>query len=387
MVTENERTDYTAELARTGEDIAALEASLAQSPRDIEKQTRLAYRLYHRATLTENPEAYRAAEIAIVAAISQFGPQEDLCLLKANLDLRFHRLKQAAEDLRMAPKLPGRFEARSIEADIAFQLGRYEEARATYEALIQENCTWDNLARLAHFEWKMGDAERADQLYVEAADDLTAKQMRSFAWIELQRGVIDIERGSVDEAAAHYRRAERAYSGYWLIDEHTAEALAAGGKFDAAVSLYRRVIERTPKPDLFQTLGELYVFIGKTSDAEPWFDRALAAYLESAAQGEVHYFHHLADFYADVRRDGAEAVKWARKDLELRENFSTQAALAWALYRSGAIGEALRWMHRALDSGATGAELAHQAAAICEAAGKPGHPHDTSSPERFHVHR
>jgi tetratricopeptide (TPR) repeat protein len=82
----------------------------------------------------------------------------------------------------------------------------------------------------------------------------------------------------------------------------------------------------------------------------------------------VQYFHHLTDFYAEVREDGAEAVKWARQDIELRENFSTQAALAWALYRAGAIGEAVLWMDRALSSGAADAELFQHAAKIYEAA-------------------
>jgi hypothetical protein len=56
--------------------------------------------------------------------------------------------------------------------------------------------------------------------------------------------------------------------------------------------------------------------------------KALAGYLESGRRGEVHYWHHLADYYADVGKDGSQAVVWARRDLQLRANFSTQAALA-----------------------------------------------------------
>ena len=65
----------------------------------------------------------------------------------------------------------------------------------------------------------------------------------------------------------------------------------------------------------------------------------------------MHYCHHLADYYSDVVEDGAEAVKWAHKDLRLRENFATQAALAWALYRDGQFGDAVYWIDRALASG------------------------------------
>ena len=88
-----------------------------------------------------------------------------------------------------------------------------------------------------------------------------------------------------------------------------------------------------------------------------WKERALSGYLQSAQRGEVHYYHHLADYYSDVAEDGAAAVKWARKDLRLRENFATQAALAWALYRDGQFGEAVCWIDRALASGVVDARL------------------------------
>jgi hypothetical protein len=81
--------------------------------------------------------------------------------------------------------------------------------------------------------------------------------------------------------------------------------------------------------------------MGQPEQARLWHERALAAYPESARCSHVHYYHHLADFYSGVLEDGPEAVKWARKDAELRWNFSTQAALAWACYRDGRFTEAL----------------------------------------------
>jgi tetratricopeptide (TPR) repeat protein len=105
------------------------------------------------------------------------------------------------------------------------------------------------------------------------------------------------------------------------------------------------------------------------AQAERWFEKALAAYLESAARHEVHYYHHLVDFYADVRKDGREAVKWARKDVSLRDNFSTQSALAWALYRDGQLDEALARINQALSSGVRDAHIFSHAATIHRALG------------------
>lgn len=384
-------TAFGADLDRIGREIGAADPSV----RDLEKRTRLAYRLYHRASMTGMDADFDAVEETIDEAMAAFGPQEDLCLLRANLDFRFHRLDAVRQDLELTPPLARRVEGRAVMADLEFQHGRYERARVEYEKLIEENRTWDNLARLAYFKGTMGDVEAADELYAEAEDEITAKEMFSFAWLELQRGVLDLTHGRLDRAGAHYRRAAAAYPGHWQIDEHIAELLAARGRFAEAIALFENVTGRAPKPELCQALGELYVCAGRLAEAVPWLERALKGYLESCARGGVHYFHHLADFYCDVREDGAEAVKWASKDLELRVDFGTQSAMAWALYRAGRFEEAMGFIGEALASGAKDAHLYSRAASIYEAAGQASESAayrraaERTNPEYrgFHVHR
>jgi tetratricopeptide (TPR) repeat protein len=361
---ETQHPGYSEELSRADLDIASLESRCRSYPRDLEKRVRLAYRLFHRASLTGLMTDFEAVKVAIRGAIEDFGPKEDLCLLKANLDFRFHHLADVRNDLQMCPLLRGRFEGRAVLADLDFQEGRYEAARAELERLIAENRTWDNIARLAHWTSKLGDAGEADALYEEAEDDLTAKQMRSYAWLELQRGVLALTHGRYTDAWKHYRRAGAAYPGHWHTDEHFAELLAAEGRFEEAAALFQKVIARAPKPELQQALGELYLFSGQPGKAEPWLGKALTAYLESVERGGVHYFHHLADFYADVGQHPAEAVRFARADLEMRSNFSTQAALAWALYRNGQLSESIEYIRLALSSGVRDAVIFSTAATI-----------------------
>ncbi len=93
--------------------------------------------------------------------------------------------------------------------------------------------------------------------------------------------------------------------------------------------------------------------------------------------------------------DGARAVDWARRDLALRENFSTQAALGWALLRAERAAEAAQWMERALASGVVDAHLYAQAAAVFAAAGdaataarlKARAREINPRLARFHIHR
>ena len=391
----DKRTDYEIELERIDQAISELEGSALTLPINSERATKFVYLKYQRASLTGDLTELAAAETALNTAIRELGPAGDLYFLKANLDFKLHRLAAVKQDLKIGRGLAGSLQGRALKADLDFQEGRYDAARTGYEVLINDDLTWDNLARLAWLKFKMGDVAGAEQSYLEAEDELTAKEMRHYAWVELQRGVLDLKHGRFAEARSHYQLAERAYSGYWLVDEHMAELLGAQQKFDEAVALYKRVMARVPRPEFQQALGELYLAMGQPEQAQLWNEQALAAYLESAERGDVHYYHHLADLYADALEDGPEAVKWARLDIELRENFSTQAALAWALYRAGELTEALERMEQALSSGVTDAQIFSQAGMIYQAAGGNGkgeqyrqlaarlNPHH----QGFHVHR
>lgn len=391
----NKQTDFEIEVGRIDQAIGELEGGAFAPPIDSERATKYVYLVYQRASLTGNLAAFDVAEESLKRAIAELGPASDLYFLKANLDFKFHRLADVRNDLETGRDLRDTMQGRALLADLDFQEGRYQKARDGYEAVIKEDLTWDNLARLAYFKFKMGDVSAAEQLYIEAEDELTAKEMRHYAWVELQRGVLKLRQGRYEAALAHYERADRAYSGYWLVADHQAELLGAQGKFDEAAKLYEQVIAQAPRPEFQQALGELYQVMGQGDRAEAWYQKALAGYLESAQRGDVHFYHHLADFYADVREDGAEAVKWARKDIALRRNFSTLAALAWALYRTGEFAEALDTMKQALSSGAGDAHLFFQAATIFQSAGGNGigdrylqMAHEINPHYRnFHVHR
>ena len=383
---------YEVELARARRDIGALEVMIGRNERALELRVRLAYRQFHLASLTEDEVEFERLGKLITTLIDDFGPLEDVCLLKANVDARFHRLDEARQDLSMCPPLVQRRAGRAILAEVDFQQGRYAEARHAFAMLAEQERTWDVLARLAHWESKLGDPDEADRLYEEAEDQLTAKEMRSFAWLELQRGDLAAARGRFARADAHYQRAAAAFPGYWLTDQHIAVLRIAEGKTDSAEGLLRSVIARCPKPEIKQALGELLASLGKIAEARGWLEKAAAAFLKSVQEGGVHYYHHLADLYADGLGKPAEAVRWARKDIAQRSNFSTQSMLAAVLLKNGEIDEGLRWIRVALASGVQDAGIFATAAALYRASGDETHgeQYDRAAaainPTRQHVH-
>jgi tetratricopeptide (TPR) repeat protein len=163
------RTDYENELERIKKGLAELNGSALNLPVDSAKVSRLAYLQYQRASLTGNLEALADADATLDYAIRHLGPSGDLYFLKANIHFKLHRLNDVEQDLLLGSDLLLSAPGRALKADLDFQKGRYAAAQHEYEALVDEEPSWDAITRLAYLHFKMGDFETADHLYDEAA--------------------------------------------------------------------------------------------------------------------------------------------------------------------------------------------------------------------------
>ncbi len=111
---------------------------------------------------------------------------------------------------------------------------------------------------------------------------------------------------------------------------------------------------------------------GKGEEAARWHDQARAAYRTEAEAGNGGYYYHLAEYNADSGREAAEAVRWARKDLETRRSGGAWDALGWALYQAGDYTGAVEAQGNALAQGTRNAHALLHAAWIYSAAGEVG---------------
>jgi tetratricopeptide (TPR) repeat protein len=342
-------TDHARDLDRLAAEIAAGEAT--PGPQHAEEATRLASCRVNRASLSGSVGELRAAAAAVDAELDRFGPWPDLCYLRASVHLKRHELPEASAALARGDGLADSPDGRAVQADVDLQMGRYRAARSAYERLAAETPSWDNLARLAHFEGVFGDVDRADALYDRAVDEITAKELVSYAWVETERGRLQLRYGRIASAEHHCERAAAAYSGHWIVDRRMAEVRAAQGRIDEAIALTDACAERTGRPELAQAAGDLRARAGAASEARAWHERALDGYLVSVDLGEVQYLHHLAEHLAGVEGEGTTAVLWAERDHALRPHFATEAALAWALHLDGRRERAVALAGRVLASG------------------------------------
>lgn len=295
-----------------------------------------------------------------------------------------HHFSEALESAEHAYAIdPRNTSALATIGDAQLELGNYAEAGTVYARLAADGESPPVLAREARLAELQGDTSKALELLTRAGD--------SDGWYRIRRGELLFRRGELDQAEAEYLAAPASFA---QID-HLAELRGAQGRYDEAIALYRQLIDRVPRAETLHYLGDLYQFIGKTEEAAAWHERALAAYLHSIEEGNAHYYHHLASFYSDCVESPVDALRWARKDLEIRHSIYAWDTLAWALYKNGDFTGAADAMTKALALGTLDAHLLHHGGMIFSRAGdltkgrallqqtvavNPAYP-------RFHVHR
>ena len=354
---------YLADVAAVG--LLRAEREAEADPENPAQATEVLTLRHREAMLTgARPDDLLALGADVDRAVERFPTWPDLRLLRAALALAVHRPDVAAEALDAVPGLTESPPGRVLAADVDQFAGDYAGARAGYRQAAQEEPLWDTTARLAALAATTGADAEADALYVAAEDDLTAKQMRAFAWVRVQRAELARSLGDLDRAAVLLADADRAYPGWWYVTAHAAGLALAAGRPDRAVAGYRSVLAEVDRPDFHEALGTALLATGAADAAAAARVAALTAYLASVARGEVHYIHHLAACHVAVHPSAA--VAWAREDSGLRRNGTTLSLLAWCLYRADRRDDALVVLDEAFALGAGDALLRHRAREIRE---------------------
>ena len=316
--------------------------------------------------------AARAAERSLEAVPAELNPAG--LAIKAGAQLAAHRFAEARESAtELRTLMPGKILPLQILGDALLELGDYGRAAECFHEMHQAGGNSVAVeSRLARLDLIHGRTEQARERLVSAltaARTLSPRAPEIVAWCHVQLGELAFKHGDWDTAEAAYRSACEEQPDYFPALEHMAELHGARGRVDEAITLYQTLIARLARPDLLQAFGNLLLFVGQSDSAKRWHDQARNAYLDSVARGDVHYFHHLAGFFADSQPDPAKAVEWARKDLELRQGIHAYDALAWALYKDGQIAAAVEASEKALGTGTKDSHVLYHAGLIRMAAG------------------
>jgi tetratricopeptide (TPR) repeat protein len=316
--------------------------------------------LVARARLTGSFDDYAAAGRAFDSAFALAPNGSGPHLERAGWNFAVHRLAAIEPDLvavdNYAIPDDGMVVAMTgLRGDILFYRGHYAQALTLYQQAQARMPTMGGDLKLANWYARMGDPDRALQLLDEADGRITAPQQQLRSFIEMRRGILDLNRGRWDEAEAHLRRADDIFPGYWLVEEQLATVRALKGDPAGAMAIFRRMAQQYQLPDAYDGIAGLYRAQGDFANAQIWAAKAGVLWdqrlklLPEAALG--HALDHLLAF-----GDPQQALAVAQRNYALRPYGDSATGLAAAFLANHRAAEALAALAPTFASGWVSAE-------------------------------
>jgi tetratricopeptide (TPR) repeat protein len=337
----------------------------------LEKVTNL---LLRRARLSGSYDDYAAAEAALAQAFERAPAGTGPMLTRASLNFTLHRLAPIEADLAVYDKITT-LEPSTVatiiatRGDVAFERGQYERAREFFDAALALDRAAPLVAKLAHWHWRVGKFDEAEKLYLEALGMMPDKALESRAWVHLQLGLMDLERGRYDDAFAHYREGTQILGGWWLLEEHIAEIAALKGMDAFALELYADIIARTGKGEFIDAKAGLLARAGDEAGSKAAIEAATKIFEAELLRFPEASYGHALDHYLEFGPP-ERALELATKNYELRPGVPAMIALAQARLGVDDVVGARAMIDQALATTWVSAELSWVASQIYTRSGE-----------------
>ncbi len=341
---------------------------LRRNPDDSYAYAQLGLSYLQRVRENADASLYARAEEALNEALQRDPDQFDAILGHGILALALHDFHGALRWGERARGLnPYSAEALGILVDAQVELGRYEEAVATAQAMVDLRPDLTSYSRVSYLRELHGDVTGAI-LAMQAAADSGMAGTEAALWAQTQLGHLYFNNGDLEGAEGAYEKALWAKADYPFAQAGLARVRAAQGRMDEAIDLYQPLATRLPLPEFAVALGEVYEAVGRHQEAQQQFDLVGAIYQLQASAG-MDIDAEAALFEANHGSNPAKAVEQGRAAYERRPSLFAADALAWALYRAGAFEEARHYSNEALRLGTREALWQYHAGMIALALG------------------
>lgn len=320
---------------------------------------------------TGDPSYYERAFAAVERARAIEPSHYGALRARAWIFMGQHRFARALRAARAARRIaPRDWWNYGNLADACVELGYYRGATHATTRMATLRPGVPAYTRVAALRALFGDRRGAIDALETALDATDVSDVEGRAWILTYLGHEDWALGHVDEAARRYEAALAVYPDYHLALPGLGRVRAAQGRSDEAIAAYERALAVAPTPSVAGALGDLYARAGNPERARAAYEFTMVMGRLAAARG-MSLGRDLALFLAEHDRDLDEAVRLARAEAAMRDDVYTNDALAWALFKRGALADAKRASARALRLGTEDEAFHRHAAAIAAALGHP----------------
>jgi tetratricopeptide (TPR) repeat protein len=352
----------------TDERIRNLQSVARAQPKDADVYAYLGDAYLQKARETGDAGFYNRADGVLRRAL-ELSPQNVSALTEMGaLSLSRHDfrggLRYARQVNALAPQIVKPY---GVLVDALVELGRYDEAGAALQRMVDLKPNLSSYARVSYFRELHGDlpgAVRAMRLAVSSGGDAP----ENIAYVQTLLGNLELDLGRVASAQRAYRLALARFAGYVPAEVGLARVEAQRGRFGAAIARYRAAVARLPLPEYVIGLGETELAAGRTAAARR--DLALVgAEQQLLKSAGVNTDVDLALFEAN-HGSTQRAIVLGRRAWASAPSVRSADALGWALTRAGRAREGLGWATRALRLGSRDPSFLYHAGVAAKDAGR-----------------
>jgi len=281
--------------------------------------------------------------------------------LALSLGQRAHALEPASPD------------ALGVLVDAQVELGRYPEAAASAQEMVDRRPSLASLSRVSYLRELHGDTSGALAAMTQAAAAGSGSGTDA-AYVRTVVGDLHLNAGDLDLAEASYRRTLSDAPGYGMAEYGLARVAAARGDLDGAARLLSPLVARLPFSAWVALLGDVETARGHADDAARQYElvRTIEALNRSnGINSDLEVARFEADHARDLGADAGRALALARSALADRPTIYAEDVMGWTLRQAGDAAAALPHARAAVRLGTADAVLWYHLAVIEADLGMP----------------
>ena len=347
--------------------IAGADARLKAKPADPSAKKALAAAYLQKVRESADPSYYGAVDKLLTSLGGETSKDPEVLLLQGTLLLAQHQFNQAlAVGKRAAAMLPENPSAQAILVDANNELGRYDDALAATQQMVDRRPDLAALSRVSYARELRGDLPGAIEAMQQAAFAGQGSGENT-AYVQTLLADLLLAQGNASSAAVTYTAALRSFPGFGAARAGQAAVLYARGRPAEAARVMEEVVTRQPLLHHVIAQGDYYRAAGMATQARNTYALVDAIIALNRANG-VDVDLDVAVFLAD-QRPTASLLATTRKALAKRPGVVGHDALAWVLHRLGMKQEAAAEIAKVVAVGDRDPVYRFHAAAIAAANG------------------
>jgi tetratricopeptide (TPR) repeat protein len=338
-----------AEFMKAELSVRHLRDEIAKHPDVVKNYVELAQVYIQEARVSGRHHDYFPVADGLIAEVLRRQPENfEANVLKAGMMMTRHDFAGAKVTIEKAiVKNPYNSGAYGILCDANVELGKYDEAVAAVDKMMNARPDLRSYARASYLRELYGDRRGAIEA-MKLAADAGASGQENREWALYNLGNIFLNWGKLDTAEFIYKGILEERPNYGFAMSGLAMVQSARKNYPAAIELLVKASQVLPEHIFIEQLADLYLAMGQKEEAWQLEKKALDAFALHETDG-WNVDREYAAFCLNHSINIPEAQLRAERQYKMRpENIDALDTYAWALYRSGAAAEAVPIIEQAL---------------------------------------